>query len=178
MTGALLRALWALLKGIPPQVYAILAGLVILGYAAWWLESRGAEKERAKWVPIVQGYKDAERDREAKIAALEKARQETAEKVRVEYVERVKVVHEKGEEVIREVEKLVPVVLLPGAFRMLHDSAVAGELPDDPGGAAAAAAPVTAVTALQTIAGNYDSCRQNTEKLLALQALLKEMPRE
>lgn len=103
-------------------------------------------------------------------AVANKQERET-EKVRIAYRDRVKVVREKGEEVIREVEKLVPVdgCQLDGGFRVLHDAAARGELPDTATGADGPPAPVEQAAAARTVAGNYGACHENTEQLTALQ---------
>lgn len=112
--------------------------------------------------------------REAVMAKLKVELAQKSETVRVQYVDRVKVIHEKGEEVIREVEKLVPAGCdLPGGFRVLHDAAASGDMPADPLGVAAAADPVEAPAAALTVIENYTACRADQARLAALQQLLK-----
>lgn len=72
-------------------------------------------------------------------------------------------------EIIREVPVYVPVgaCSLPPGWRVLHDAAAAGEVPD-PSRVPDAAA-VDPQSAASAIAGNYGACRENAEQLRALQ---------
>ena len=103
-------------------------------------------------------------------AILAGKRREVTERVVIEYRDRVRVVQQQGEEVIREVEKLVPVdsCELPGGWRVLHDASATGRFP----GAAERidAAAVTAQDAARTVAENYATCRLDQERLTGLQA--------
>lgn len=102
----------------------------------------------------------------------------------IEYRDRVKVVQTQGQEVVREIEKLIPSnsmdsPLLSGAYRVLHDAAAGvGPIPDDPAGAAAAAEPVEGAALIRTTAENYQTCRENALTLESLQAIVKEMSRD
>jgi hypothetical protein len=94
------------------------------------------------------------------------------EKIVTKYIDRIKVIEREGAEVIRYVDRLIPVGTpdLPGGFRVLHDAAASGRFPDSPGGVdAARAPPVPASIAAETVAGNYQACRLNAEQLTALQ---------
>lgn len=104
-----------------------------------------------------------------------KRQDNVTERVRVEYREVVRVVREKGEEVIREVEKLVPAdaCRLDGGWRVLHDAAADGALPSAAGGAHGPPAPVEQAAAAETVAGNYIACHENAEQLKALQAWIR-----
>jgi hypothetical protein len=110
-------------------------------------------------------------------AALGKRRVEVTERVVIEYRDRVKVVRQQGEEIIREVEKLVPVGScdLPSGFRVLHDAAVTGSLPRPSLGTDAAA--VSAQDAAYTVVANYTVCHDTAERLIALQRWVKEQER-
>lgn len=105
-----------------------------------------------------------------------KRQEKVTERVVVEYRDVVRVVKEKGEEVIREVEKLVPAdgCVLDGGFRVLHDAAADGRLPSAAGGAHGPAAPVDQVAAAETVAVNYLACHQNAEQLKALQGWVQK----
>lgn len=127
--------------------------------------------------------KGREHGREAMLADQLKVAHKTAvrqaeatERVRIEYRDRVRVVREKGEEVIREVERLVPAggCQLPGGFRLLHDAAARGSLPEPAGRADGAAAPVEPAAAAETVAGNYLACNETAEQLKALQAWVQQ----
>lgn len=96
-------------------------------------------------------------------------RQAISTDVVVKYRDRIQVIHEQGKEVIREVEKLVPVDScdLPGGFRVLHDAAVTGQIPRASLGTDAAAVP--AQDATRTVLNNYETCHENAERLMRLQ---------
>jgi hypothetical protein len=162
------------LRAIPASVWAGLAAAIALMAALWWVDGNGYERGAA----AVQVKWDAERVETAKIIAAEKARQaQVVERVVVQYVDRVKVIRERGEEVIREVEKLVPVGScdLPGGFRVLHDAAAGAQpLPADTAAAAAAADAVEATAAARIVAENYAACHENSTRLIALQAWARE----
>ena len=162
----------AALGMVPRSVWIGIAAALALMAAIWAIDRngyhRGVETEHAERMKERAAYADA--------LAKEKERQATVvERVVVEYRDRVKVVKEKGDEVVREVEKLVPADAcpLPGGFRVVHDAAASGDLPEDPAGAAAAAAPVEAAAAAETVASNYAICRLEFEKLTALQNIVK-----
>jgi hypothetical protein len=93
----------------------------------------------------------------------------------IRYRDRIKTVEVQGAEVIKEIPVLVPMdsPLLAGGFRVFHDAAASGHMPDDPAGAARAAAPVEAPTLASVVGENYAQCRAQAEQLLALQAILK-----
>lgn len=123
------------------------------------------------------GYKQADnawkvRYAEAK-AEVEKVKAEQAkvtERVVVEYRDRIVKVKEKGD----AIEKLVPVYIhggefLSGGWRVLHDAAASGQVPESAERALATAAPVESATAARTVAENYAACRSDQEELLALQ---------
>ncbi len=164
--------MFSFLKLVPTSVWIGLAAALALMVGVWAVDrngySRGSETVRAEWA----------KEREVYMAALEKekARQaQVVERVVVEYRDRVKIVKERGDEIVREVEKLVSAdsCPLPGGFRVLHDAAASGSLPDDPAGVAAIAAPVEAPAAAETVAGNYAACLANAAQLTALQDLVK-----
>jgi len=129
---------------------------------------RGAHSVQVKW--------DMEHAAQAKrIAELEARNAEVVTKTVIEYRDRIQVVREKGEEIVREVTRYVPsdACPLPAGFRVLHDAAARGEPPEDPVGAIAAAAPVEAAAAAETVAANYQSCRETAERMIALQKLVQ-----
>lgn len=61
---------------------------------------------------------------------------------------------------------------LPGGFRVLHDAAAQGRIPDPAGIPDAAAVP--ARDAAATIASNYGACRETSERLDGLQEWVRE----
>jgi hypothetical protein len=176
--------IWAALELVPIKVWASLAVFLAVLGLVWYVHhdgySEGVAKGDAK-VKKLQAAWDAERAQLYAAVEAEKAREaEVVTKVEVRYVDRVKVVKEKGEEVIREVEKLIPATcVLPGAFRVLHDAAAGAQpLPADPGRASATADAVDCATALETVATNYQAALQSAERLRALQELVTSLERK
>lgn len=144
--------------------WLIIAALIAASYGAAYMKGRndGFQKREA----IAQ---EERKEQDRLSAALSKKRVIVTERIVTEYRDRVRVVREKGEEVIREVEKLVPVdsCPLPGGWRVLHDAAATGRFPEAAERTAAAAVP--AQDAARTVSGNYASCRETAERLIALQ---------
>jgi len=161
----------ALLKLVPVSVWVGIAVAALVIGGAWAIDqngyNRGVDEVRVEW----------ENDRlmkEAEIRRLKDEQAKVVEKVTVEYRDRVKVIKEKGDEVL----KLVPYFLrgeclLTGAWRVLHDAAASGAVPDDPDRAIATADPVAGLAAAETVASNYAACRADQARLAALQQLLK-----
>ena len=144
--------------------WLMVAALIAASYGAAYVKGRsdGYDKRDA----IAQAML-AEQDRlSAKLAAN---RAKITERIVIEYKDRVRVVREKGEEVIREVERLVPMGScdLPGGWRVLHDAAAEGRFPESAERIASAAVP--AQDAARTVAANYAVCRETAERLTSLQ---------
>jgi hypothetical protein len=177
MTIAIFRSIWGFLKLIPWQVWAILAlGIALLSFGKYEHHkgySQAAAEYEAKILAEREAYAEEVRELQAK-------QQQVITKTVIEYRDRIKVVKEKSDEVIRYVDRLVPMdsPLLAGGVRVLHDAAASGVLPDDPEGAARAAAPVEAPALLATVAENYTACHANAEQLVALQTIVKELSHE
>jgi len=138
-------------------------------FATGWV--KGASQVQARW--------DAATGIQTVAVATVKQRQaEATVQVVTQYVDRVHTVREVGQTIIKEVPVYVPAdsPALPGGFRLLHDAAVRGELPDATGVADAPAVPAQDLAA--TIAANYLSCRENAEQLTALQAWIELQSRQ
>jgi hypothetical protein len=126
----------------------------------------GEQRVQAKW--------DAEKSATTLQAArTEVAQTEATTQVVTKYVDRIQVVRERGNDIVKEVPIYVPnpsdpaACALPGGFRVFHDAAAQGELPDPAKRVDAAA--VTAQDVAATVADNYATCNANTEQLKALQ---------
>lgn len=106
--------------------------------------------------------------------ALKEAQGKVTVRVEAHYVDRVQVVRGRTQTIVKEVPIYVPsdTPALPGGFRVLHDAAAAGELPDPT--RIADAAPVEAQSATETIAENYGVCHENAERLTSLQEWVRE----
>lgn len=161
----------ALLKMVPTSVWIGLAVALAVGAGIWWIDDNGFDRG----VALTEAkYEKRDAAQAQEIARLKLAQAKVVEVEVVKYRDRIKIVKEKGDEIVREVEKLIPVggCELPGGFRVLHDAAVDGRMPDDPIGAAGTAEGVEAATAATTVAENYQACRGNSEQLIALQSIL------
>ena len=159
MIAAALSALSALPWRLIALV-AIAASLVIGGCQF------GEQRVQAKW--------DAEKTAATIQAAhTEVAQAEATTQVVTKYVDRIQVVRERGNDIVKEVPIYVPnpsdpaACALPGGFRVFHDAAAQGELPDPAKRADAAA--VAAQDVAATVADNYATCHANAEQLKSLQ---------
>lgn len=162
----------ALLRRIPLSVWFALAAAIAAMAAMWTIydtgHKRGAAEVRAEWM--------TERAAMQMALAKEKERQAVVTtRTVIEYRDRVQIVKEKGDAVIKEIPVLVQSdCQLSGGFRVLHDAAAGAKpLPADPAAAAAAADPVEAVAFARTLVENYSICAENSERLGALQVLVK-----
>lgn len=174
MTVAILRGLWRFAKMIPWQVYAVIAVSIALLSFGKYEHHQGYEQAVAAYEAKLL----AEREAYAKqVRELQAKQQQIITKTVIEYRDRVQVVKEKGDEIVRYVDRLVPMdsPLLAGGVRVIHDAAATGHMPDDPERAAAAAAPVEAATLSTTVAENYTTCRATAEQLVALQTIVNQL---
>ncbi|CAJ0709321.1 hypothetical protein LMG19089_04950 [Ralstonia edaphis] len=97
-----------------------------------------------------------------------------------QYVDRERVIRLKGETIVKEVPRYVPIqadaaCVVPRGFVRLHDAAAAGAVPaPDTGDADAAASGVALSAVAGTVAGNYTDSHANSEQLKALQQALRD----
>lgn len=99
---------------------------------------------------------------------------EVTERIVTQYVDRVKVIREVGATIVKEVPIYVPADSpdLPGGFRLLHDAAATGTVPDPAARADAAAVP--AQDAASTVTENYTACNATAAQLTLLQQWIRE----
>ncbi|WP_367190092.1 hypothetical protein [Burkholderia sp. Ed8] len=100
-------------------------------------------------------------------------------KVVTQYVDRVQVVREKGDTIIKEVPVYVDreadrACVVPVGFLRVHDGAAANVPVGDPGSADAAPSGIALSAVAATVAGNYTTCHENAEQLIALQARVRD----
>ena len=149
-----------------PRIAAMLVILAVVfsyigynGIRHWW-DGRSLAHVKAQNVAL-----------QAQVASLTKALQgaKATERVVTQYVDRVQVVAGRTKTIIKEVPIYVPAdsPSLPPGFRVLHDAAATGELPDP--ARIADAAPVPAQDAAETIVSNYGTCAETAEQVIALQ---------
>ena len=145
----------------PLALVLLIAGLVASGYA-WKAHNAAQAAELAK--------------AKAQVVVLTLAVKQAAatERVVTKYVDRVKVVAGRTQTIIKEVPVYVPIDSpdLPAGFRVLHDAAAQGVIPDP--ARIADASPVPAQDAAETIASNYGTCGETAEQVRALQDWIRE----
>lgn len=150
----------AVLAWFSPARWLMLLGLIAaltLGYFAW--VDRIGDKREAQ---VVARYDKQAKDADAQRAA-----------VAAPIVEKQIVVQEKIRTVFKTITKEVPIYVqatdppMSGGFRVLHDAAANGILPD--ASRIAHAAPAPAQTVAATVAGNYEACLANAADLTLLQ---------
>lgn len=127
----------------------------------------GCEHQRAR--AAVADLATYKAQSEAESAKLRAKAAEVTERVVIQYRDRIKEVRVIEPEVQHEIQVIRESgCVLPGAFRLLHDSAT-GAANEAPAGADAAPAPVDCATAAETIRENYARARENAAELKALQ---------
>ena len=149
---------------------AILILLAVCAGLAWWAtDSYNAAVDRAE---------KAETTASALRTQLKNTQGATV--TVMQYVDRERVIRLKGDTIIKEVPRYVPIeadagCVVPRGFVRLHDAAAAGAVPDsNPGDADAAASGVALSAVAGTVAGNYTDSLANSEQLKTLQQALRD----
>lgn len=158
-----------LTKIVPaPYRWAALAllglALVAFGYV------KGVAHEQVRWEKL-------ERDRERATATLAGKRADVTARVDLKYAPALTKIQTVTKETIRYVPQFVPSSDCPvsGGFRVFHDAAAEGRVPDPAGVPDAAPAPAADVAA--TVADNYGTCREDAARLTGLQEWVREQLR-
>lgn len=110
----LLRKYWL-------HLVAIAAVIVLL----WWVYAQGKESVQKDWdASVARGV--------IEVAKLKEKQSVVTTKVETVYVDRVKTIREKGDVVIQKVTEYIPAdsCSLPVGYRLLHDAAAKGVVPD------------------------------------------------
>ncbi|WP_419685786.1 hypothetical protein ACN22W_00980 [Burkholderia theae] len=133
--------------------------------------------QHARLVDSGQRVDDLTRDVRERTTERDAARRDV--KVVTQYVDRVQVVREKGDTIIKKVPVYVDreadrACVVPVGFVRVHDGAVANVPVGDPGSADAAPSGVALSAVAATVAGNYTTCHENAEQLIALQARVRD----
>lgn len=138
-------------------LYILFAGSLWLGYHAWVDHQREIGREE-----IRQQYAKQAEDTDDKRAAITPPIEAQHTKV----VTQIRTVYKT---ITKEVPVYVPSdsCILPSGFRVLHDAAANGEVPDP--SRIPDAATVPAQDAAATIAENYGACREIVQRLTDLQ---------
>ncbi len=142
-------------------LYLALVAALAVGYTAWREHQRelGREEVRQQFA------------REAQAAdARRQVITQYVDRDVVRVVEKIAVV---TETIIKEVPIYVPSDApdLPAGWRLLHDAAARGQVPDP--AALAHAAPVAADAAAATLTKNYGQCREAAARLIGLQEWIR-----
>ncbi len=149
---------------------AILVLLAIAAGLAWW----GTTSYNA----AVQRANRAESSAAALRTQLDNAKSATV--TVTQYVDRERVIRLKGDTIIKEVPRYVPVqadaaCVVPRGFMRLHDAAAAGTVPNsDTGDADAAPAGIALSAVAGTVAANYTDCHVDAARLTSLQQTLRD----
>jgi hypothetical protein len=121
-------------------------------------------------------------EEKAKLAAANAQLEANANKVTIqvvtEYVDRVNVVKEKGDTIVKEVPVYITQTAeeqckLTEGFAAIHDAAVLNEEPNMPEDVDAPL-DVSLADVTKTVVGNYNTCNQTKEQLLALQEWVRK----
>jgi roadblock/LC7 domain-containing protein len=153
---------------LPAELVGIL--LLILGAFAWGAYSADQRmQDRIKEMQQQVAQAEA-RSREVNTVIQERV---------VTRIQRVKEVEYVNRDVIREVAgpQLDAVCELPVSSIVLHNSASQNQVASGPGSADGTPSGVKGSTFLETIAGNYAACHENTERLRAWQQWYLEQQR-
>lgn len=136
--------------------FALIAGLLFLaGWLAcsWYTGSKNADDRIAA--------ADAKTEKQSEQHAV-------TDRVVTEYVDRIVYVKGKTNEIVKEIPVYISGhSMLPGGFRLLHDTAVRGGFSIST--RSADAQPVPTQDAARTIVENYGTCNEVREQLLSLQ---------
>ncbi|WP_334070414.1 hypothetical protein [Burkholderia cepacia] len=133
--------------------------------------------QHARLIDAAQRVNDLARDVRDRTAERDAARRDV--KVVTQYVDRVQVVREKGDTIIKEVPVYVDreadrACVVPVGFVRVHDGAAANVPVGDPGSADAAPSGIALSAVAATVTGNYTTCYENAEQLIALQARVRD----
>lgn len=148
----------------PYRILALLAlCLALVGYG--WL--KGAEHGEAKLAAAeARALQEGVR-----IVTLRGA---VTTKIETKYLPQIARAQVVTETIVKEIPVYVPLTDpdLSAGFRVLHDAAAAGRIPDP--AAIPDAAPVPAAVAASTVASNYGACTANAIRLQGLQEWVAE----
>ena len=155
------------LLGTVPFLYRMLAlaalAVALLGFG--WL--KGAEYGERK----LDAAQAASLKEGARIVVVRGA---VTEKIVTKYLPAITKIETITETIVKEVNTYVPPSdpAVSGGFRVYHDAAAAGRVPD--ASEIPHAAPASAQTAAATVAENYGACRADQERLRGLQEWVTE----
>ena len=147
----------------------VLALVALAAYAAGQIHGRGAVY--AKW-------NDAIAEQAAAATRIITRQGEVTVQVVTRWKERQAEAQTITQTIEKEVVRYVPAAadaVLPFGWRVLHDAAAAGALPEAPAGADVASPSVTASAAARAVVGNYGLCHETRLQLEGLQDWVRHM---
>lgn len=145
---------------------ALLAVLAMLAASHWKAYDMGGDSVRVEWqAEKLAAEQQAENNRLLRQGKINQIDQAGAIKAKKQAAT--------DQSILVKVEKNVPTSLpmLPGSFRVQHDTAATGQETDDTG--AADAAPVSPRTVAGTVTRNYAAARSDKANLAELQAIVR-----
>ena len=153
-------------KKIPPQIWILLGVVLVFSGSNYYSYLKGKHVVQAKWDTSIAEAKHV-------VKEVKHKQKEVTVKIETIYVDKVRVIHEKGKVLVKEIPVYFhDLPVLDGRFRVQHDSAALGTLPE------AAdflnAAPVAAEDFTITFTENYTTCRATQEQLASLQRWIQE----
>jgi len=162
-----MTAFLLLLKRVPSWAWiglALIAAGWVYGHTRY---NAGQADVQAKWDASVEKGK-------AEIARLQAQANRISTKIETKYLTRVETIRGATQTIVRQVPVFVPAgsCELPGGFRVLHDAAAQGSVPD--AARIPDAAPVPAQAVAGTVADNYGTCHETGERLIELQDWVRE----
>lgn len=111
----------------------------------------------------------------AEIAELKAKSEKVSTKVVTKYIDRIQVVKQKGNEIVKYINKESDARCeLPNSFVVLHDAAAKNELPDSTRATDARTSDIKLSDATTTVVQNYGTCWEIREQLKALQEWVSE----
>ena len=146
--------------------------VVVIGVALllWRVYAAGQDDRQKDWdAAVARGV--------IEVAKLKEKQVVVTTKVETVYVDRVRTIREKGDaiEVVREVFVPADSGSLGGGFRLFHDAAVTGVIPESASITDAAAVPIADVA--DTLASNYERCHVAYATVEGLQDWIREQQR-
>ncbi len=150
---------------LPTKLLIVVALMALSAIAAGRMGYQLAEGQAARAELDLQRQIDAQRqagERRLDRLAVDLETERTARKQRDRIIN-------KG---VQSYVQIVPIdrqCVLDGRWRLLHDAAASGEPTDTARLATGAASPVADATAIDTIAGNYEACREWRAQLIGWQ---------
>lgn len=152
------------------RAVAIVLLLAVVAGLAWWATDR--------YTTAIHRAEKAETIASALRTQLKNTQGATV--TVTQYVDRERVIRLKGDTIIKEVPRYVPIeadagCVVPRGFVRLHDAAAAGAVPDSDTGDADATTSGVALSAVAgTVAGNYTDSHANSAQLMSLQQALRD----